>query len=106
MTKKDIIAEIHKKLINPELFTFRKWDAGAPAFITANFWETAIGFCEANRLTMRPRTSGYAIMFERNDFEDVWCHLEEDFLDTFVNMTPKETLEWNNRIERSKRGEW
>jgi hypothetical protein len=37
---------------------------------------TLIGWCDANRLRVRPRTEGYAIMVEIGG-EEIWFHCDE-----------------------------
>ena len=48
----------------------------------------AIGFCNSNSLSVRPRESGYAIMCEDEDFEKFWFHISDrTFEDLMKEMT-------------------
>lgn len=50
---------------------FGPWINGMPTFRPE---VAVVGFCPANRLAVRPRNSGYAVMVVLEDGLEVWCH--------------------------------
>lgn len=45
----------------------------------------AIGWCRADKLPVRPRSQGIAIMFiEKTDEELFWTHVSDEFLETLL----------------------
>lgn len=74
--------------LSPEVFIFEKYGLRR-GFSNADVfnWKlaeatklnpdvTLVGWCDANRLVVRPRTTGYAIMVEI-DGEEIWFHCDE-----------------------------
>ena len=72
------------KKISPEKFLFEIYIARVgfavnqviDEFDTPKKGFTVLGYCDANRLKVRPRTEGYALMLESEDGEKFWLHVE------------------------------
>lgn len=59
-----------------ELFGIDYIDSMYTSFIRKLINKYAVGYCDASKLTVRPKSSGYAVMFERNK-NRFWFHIEE-----------------------------
>jgi hypothetical protein len=81
----DNIPEISPSLFNWESYLSKRGYSGADLFTN---WRQGrdfkinpefkiIGWCPSNRLTIRPRTTGKAIMLEDSFGEKVWAHWTE-----------------------------
>ncbi len=63
--------------VNDAFMVEARGDAGNRVLVTKPQPDvTVIGFCDANTLVVRPRKTGFAVMFER-DGEDFWFHSED-----------------------------
>ena len=68
--------------INPELFLWELYDASMLQSLEE--WELAryaIGYCDARRLYVRPKSDELALMCELPDGEKVWSHINQRMLD-------------------------
>lgn len=72
--------------ISPELFEYERYcgkagyspvDAVTPNWKHFSSSVTVVGYCEASRLRIRPRTRGYAVMVRDNETNDLyWFHAD------------------------------
>ena len=84
----------HMKLeeLNPELFTFDKYDSGyynrldsdMPS-LARKIADVAIGYCDASRLFVRPRRNEYALLCEDEDGK-FWFHVDKSFFDKLLEI--------------------
>ncbi len=68
--------------INPELFLWELYDASMLQSLEG--WELAryaIGYCDAGRLYVRPKSGELALMCELPNGEKVWSHINQKMLD-------------------------
>lgn len=68
--------------ISPELFLWELYDASMLQSLEG--WELAryaIGYCDAGRLYVRPKSGELALMCELPDGEKVWSHIDSKMLD-------------------------
>lgn len=75
--------------INPELFIYDLYDASGLQCLEG--WELAqysIGYCDAGRLYVRPRSGLYALMCELPSGDKLWFHVNE-FLIKSINERRK-----------------
>ena len=75
--------------IDPELFIYDLYDASGLQSLEG--WELAqysIGYCDAGRLYVRPRSGLYALMCELPNGDRLWFHVNE-FLIKSINERRK-----------------
>lgn len=61
--------------LSPELFAYELYDSGGPLLDTWEIQKYAIGWCDATRLQVRPKSSEFvAIMLEFPDGQRIWFH--------------------------------
>lgn len=68
--------------INPELFLYELYDSSGLASLEG--WELAeysIGYCDAGRLYVRPRSGLYALMCELPNGDRLWFHVNPLLVD-------------------------
>lgn len=68
--------------INPELFLWELYDASMLQSLEG--WELAryaIGYCDAGRLYVRPKSGELALICELPNGEKVWSHINQKMLD-------------------------
>lgn len=80
-----------KKLpeLNPECFTFENHEACWWGLLDLDFSDAmtvsnvmrcvekyAVGYCESDRVMLRPKPDSYAVMFEK-DGEHFWFHIQK-----------------------------
>lgn len=72
--------------IDPELFIWELYDNFGHFFLEqeGGIEKFAIGYCDAGRLQVRPRTGEIAIMCEMDDGEKLWFHILKDHLDLLI----------------------
>jgi hypothetical protein len=71
------------KTLNADLFTWEKscLKVGFSSYsLVDDDWKplpgwTIVGVCDANKLTIRPKPDGKAMMLEAEDGEQVWLHI-------------------------------
>lgn len=69
--------------INPELFLYELYDSSG--LMSLEGWELAeysIGYCDAGRLYVRPRSGLYALMCELPNGEKLWFHVNPSLIDS------------------------
>ena len=62
--------------LDPELFIYELYDSSGPMMDTWDIAKYCIGWCDASRLQVRPRSDMIAIMLELPDGERIWFHWE------------------------------
>ena len=68
--------------INPELFIYEYYSAdGLMVLDGDDLAMYAIGYCDASRLHVRPRTNLLALMVELPNGEKLWFHIEPKILE-------------------------
>ena len=83
--------ELFGEEMNPDSFTWQKYCGqigisvaqifGFEAKLSGDF--TSLGWTDASRLSIRPKSDGIAIMLWSKEFEEeLWCHVSSDFLGT------------------------
>ena len=85
--------------LNPELFLYELYDAYG-LYELGRFGGVeryAIGYCDAGRLRVRPKSDEIALMCEMDDGEKMWFHILKDHLEMLV-----ERRNW--RIEHESMG--
>lgn len=67
-----------KKLeeLSPELFIWELYDSGGPLLDRNEVAQMAIGYCDASRLQVRPRSNLMALMCEDPEGNKFWFHVE------------------------------
>lgn len=82
------------KELNPELFLWELYNmAGCYQLDTALHIAESLGYCDASRLAVRPRTGEYALMIEYKNGEKCWFHVPPKLLELI-----------KQRFERKKKG--
>ena len=62
--------------LDPELFTWELYNsAGLWELDDALYAADSFGFCDASRLTVRPRSGEFALMVEWPNGSKYWCHV-------------------------------
>ena len=68
--------------IDPELFLYELYNAnGLHELDVALCIGTRIGWCDASRLQVRPKSGEVAIMMEFEDGNKFWCHADRRMLE-------------------------
>jgi len=76
--------------LDPELFTWETYDyyywntLGCGPFdddLGQKIKQHAIGYCDASRLTIRPKTDFFAVMCETDDHKKFWFHIDQLYLE-------------------------
>lgn len=76
--------------IDPELFIYEYYSADGLAFLDGNeIAKYAIGYCDASRLHVRPRSGLLALMVELPDGEKMWFHIEPKMLEILNHRRQK-----------------
>ena len=70
------------KELSPELFTYELYDSGGIMLDETEIVRSAIGYCDASRLQVRPRTGLLALMCETPLMERFWFHIDKKMLET------------------------
>ena len=68
--------------INPELFLWELYDSSMLQSLES--WELAcyaVGYCDASRLYVRPKSGELALMCELPDGEKIWSHIDQKMFD-------------------------
>lgn len=82
--------------IDPELFIYELYESNYidrlglsydvnPSILNKKILECAIGYCDASRLYVRPRSDMIAVMCEDENHEKFWFHHFNDLLITSKN---------------------
>lgn len=66
--------------LSPELFTYELYDSGGILMDDIEIAQSAIGYCDASRLQVRPRTGLLALMLEFPNGDRCWFHIDEKML--------------------------
>ena len=69
--------------IDPELFLYELYDGSGLQCLEG--WELAeysIGYCDAGRLQVRPRSGLFALMCELPDGDKIWFHVNNFLIDS------------------------
>ena len=67
--------------LNPELFIYELYNPnGTWELDDALHVASAIGYCDASRLAVRPRTGEFALMVEWPNGEKCWFHVTAELL--------------------------
>ena len=56
-------------------YDYRDRTGASDRRLDAKIREHIVGWCDARKLYVRPRTDMIAVMFEDDDFEKFWCHI-------------------------------
>ena len=78
--------------IDPELFIWELYDNSMLQSLEA--WELAkyaIGYCDAGRLPVRPRSGLLALMCELPNGEKIWSHINDNMLNDLSKRRKKTT---------------
>lgn len=87
----DKASDLFGEKMNPDSFSWQKYCGQVGISVTQIFGFEAklssdfipLGWTDASRLSIRPRTDGIAIMLWSKEFEEeLWCHVSSDFLGT------------------------
>lgn len=62
--------------LSPELFIWELYDSGGIMLDEAEIVRSAIGYCDAGRLQVRPRSGLFALMLEYPDGDRCWFHID------------------------------
>ena len=69
--------------LDPELFTWELYDSGGPYELSdALHVANSFGYCDASRLTVRPRPGDFALMIEWPNGEKCWFHVPPKLLES------------------------
>lgn len=89
------------KTLNPEKFSFELY-VGRQAISYLEIYDFSgcglkpgvklLGYCKADRLRVRPRTEGYAIMIELEDGTICWTHVGEYFFENESGESQKKCV--------------
>lgn len=67
--------------LDPELFTFELYNSNGPWELSdALYVASSFGYCDASRLSVRPRTGEYALMVEWPNGTKYWHHVSAKLL--------------------------
>ena len=70
------------KELDPELFTWELYDSAGPFELDdALHVADSFGYCDASRLTVRPRPGEFALMIEWPNGEKFWFHVPPKLLE-------------------------
>lgn len=70
------------KELNPELFSWELYDAAGMCYLDdAIRVAESFGYCDASRLTVRPRAGEFALMIEWSNGERFWFHISKRLLE-------------------------
>ena len=67
--------------LSPELFIYELYDSSGPLLDHNEIEQMAIGYCDASRLQVRPRSNLMALMCEDQTGEKFWFHVEPREID-------------------------
>ena len=83
----DILKELPE--LNSECFIYENYESNWWSLLDLDYAEAmdvervmkavkeyAVGYCESSRITLRPRSDSFAVMFEK-DGERFWFHLQK-----------------------------
>lgn len=82
--------------IDPELFIYELYDSSG--LMSLEGWELAkysIGYCDASRIYVRPRSGLYALMYELPNGDRLWFHVNNFLIDS-INERRKILGDKNN----------
>ena len=69
------------KELNPELFSWELYNVAGMWHLDDAIRDAAsLGYCDASRLTVRPRAGEFALMVEWNNGERFWFHVSAKLL--------------------------
>lgn len=67
--------------ISPELFLYELYDANLLwSLDEALYCASAFGYCDASRLSVRPKSGMYAMMITWGNGDKNWCHINDNLL--------------------------
>ena len=69
--------------LSPELFTYELYDSSGPMLELDDIVKYSVGWCDAGRLQVRPRSGLLALMVEFPD-EKIWFHIDQKMLDLIM----------------------
>ena len=75
--------------LSPELFIWELYDSSGIMLDEREMAECAIGYCDAERLQVRPRRGLFALMCETPLMERFWFHIEPKMLESLRRRKEK-----------------